>query len=110
MVLLHANTDPISDIESIENGRKELIAQLEAEKNRLEEIKRELQAQAELQADPGKAKDEEFARIEESRKRAQSKELEKLRAETKKEKSKEIAKKKGVFARFFSWIGGWFKK
>jgi ATP-dependent Clp protease ATP-binding subunit ClpB len=50
--------------------------------------------------------------IEKEKKEAEirKKELEKLRAETKKGKSKEIAKKKGVFARFFSWIGGWFKK
>ncbi len=49
--------------------------------------------------------------IEKEKKEAEirKKELEKLRAETKKEKSKEIAKKKGVFARFFSWIRGWFK-
>jgi ATP-dependent Clp protease ATP-binding subunit ClpB len=57
--------------------------------------------------------DEELNTLIEKEKKeaeARKKELEKLRAETKKEKSKEIAKKKGIFARFFSWIGGWFKK
>jgi len=38
------------------------------------------------------------------------KELEKLRAEeAKKEKNTEMAKRQGVFARFFSWIGNLFR-
>ena len=56
--------------------------------------------------------DEELNKlIEKEKKEAETrkKELEKLKAEAKKEKSKEIAKRKGVFARFFSWIGTWFK-
>ncbi len=56
--------------------------------------------------------DEELNKLIEKEKKeaeARKKELEKLKTEAKKEKSKEIAKRKGVFARFFSWIGTWFK-
>ncbi len=56
--------------------------------------------------------DEELNKlIEKEKKEAETrkKELEKLKAEAKKEKSKEIAKRKGIFARFFSWRGTWFK-
>ncbi len=56
--------------------------------------------------------DEELNKLIEKEKQeaeTRKKELEKLKAEAKKEKSKEIAKRKGVFARFFSWRGTWFK-
>lgn len=56
--------------------------------------------------------DEELNQLVEKEKKEaeiRKKELEKLRAEAKKVKSKEIDKRKGIFARFFSWIGAWFK-
>ena len=50
--------------------------------------------------------------IEEEKKQAEArkKELEKLPAKVKKETKKDETKKKGVFGRFFSWVGNLFKK
>jgi len=49
--------------------------------------------------------------IEKEKKEAEArkKELQKLPAKVKKEKSSDVVKKKGIFGRFFGWIGGLFK-
>ncbi len=51
----------------------------------------------------------ELIKKEKAEEEARQKELKKMREEAKKQKSTEIAVKKGIFARFFSWIGGLFK-
>ena len=47
---------------------------------------------------------------EEKEAEIRKKELQKLPAKVKKETSTEVAKKKGIFGRFFGWIGGLFRR
>ncbi len=55
--------------------------------------------------------EEKIKLVEQEKKEAEArkKELQKLPAKVKKETSTEMAKKKGIFGRFFSWIGRIFK-
>jgi ATP-dependent Clp protease ATP-binding subunit ClpB len=56
--------------------------------------------------------EEKLKLTEQEKKEAETrkKELQKLPAKVKKETSTDVAKKKGVFGRFFEWIGNLFKK